>query len=377
MTNVTGRTPTAGGDPRPTRAVRHSPFVILLALLFLFLPAKSFSQSSNRWLLIFNTSSAMRDRLDGVKNLTQDLMTTAMHGNLRRGDTIGIWTYDHQLRADEAPLLTWDSDAAQPFAEHAVEFLSHHHYEKNAVFGDVLTNMLRVIKSSDVITVILVSDGSDPVQGTPFDSELDAFYKKNYRDQKKAHMPVVTVFRGQHGNLTAHTEGLAPWPVEIPAVPPPEVAKAAPPPPPAPPEPQPVVHYGKPLIVIGKKPELVPAPPPADNAAATNPATAEQRPAAPEPKVTPQEKSEPAMGAPTTNTSENETWAKTTAPTISPEVETATTVTPQSPLSARNLAIVSVAFAAIVCSFLILAARRARRQSQSSLITRSLDREDR
>jgi hypothetical protein len=78
----------------------------------------------------------------------------------------------------------------------------------------------------------------------------------------------------------------------------------------------------------------------------------------------------------TTSASNNENWAKTTAPPAQPGVETGTAVPSQSLFNARNLAIVSVAFAAIVCGLLMLTARRARRQSQESLITRSLDRDD-
>jgi outer membrane biosynthesis protein TonB len=145
-----------------------------------------------------------------------------------------------------------------------------------------------------------------------------------------------------------------------------------------------VIHYGEPLILIGKKPEPTPAPPPAE-AGATNSATAEQKPAAPEPaaapKVVPDEKPNPATVATTSAestlpaASAPETWVKTTAPPAQPGVESGAAVPSQSLFSARNVAIVSVAFAALVCGLLILTARQARRQSQASLITRSLDRE--
>src|SRR5207244_9290170 len=103
-----------------------------------------------------------------------------------------------------------------------------HPYEKSAVFGNVLTNMLRVIKNSDVITVILISDGADAINGTPFDARLAEFYKTNYQSQKKAHMPVVTLFHGEKGTITTNTVAVAQWPVDIPAVPPPPiVAKGA------------------------------------------------------------------------------------------------------------------------------------------------------
>src|SRR5438105_8166665 len=102
--------------------IRHSSFVILLELFCLLFAANSFAQSSNRWLFVFNTSAAMRDRAVGVQAVTQDLLTTAMHGTIRPGDTIGIWTYDAAMKADEAPLQTWFPNAAPSIADNTLSF---------------------------------------------------------------------------------------------------------------------------------------------------------------------------------------------------------------------------------------------------------------
>src|SRR4051812_30724172 len=99
------------------RSVGHSLFVIFLGILCLFLPAKVFAQSSNRWLFVFNTSASMKDRVQGIQAVTHDLLTTAMHGNIRSGDTIGIWTFNNNLHADEAPLQTWHPDTAPSIAQ--------------------------------------------------------------------------------------------------------------------------------------------------------------------------------------------------------------------------------------------------------------------
>jgi hypothetical protein len=396
-------------------AIRHSlaspkllsgggSFAILFSLLCGLLPGQVFGQSSNRWLLVFNTSSAMHDRVKGVESVTWDLLTTAMHGNLRSGDTIGIWTYNNELRADEAPLQNWSPDSAQSIAQNTLEFLSHHRYEKTAAFGDVLANMLRVIKMSDFITVILISDGNDAIQGTPFDEQLNTFCKTNYRAQSKAHMPLITVLRGEHGRLTDKTLNLAPWPVTIPEVPLPVVATAAPKAVTVP-KPPPVVPS---LVMIGKKSELVEHPPIDDPVEPAAPVAPEPKPEAPKaeapspapapapapaPKVVAEEKtkpdepptvaaSEPAppvtpptatlpASAPATNS-----WAaKSAEPVVQPAAETATAVPPHEAFSKRNIAIVSGAFAMLVCGLLLLAARRARSSSRASLITRSLDRE--
>jgi hypothetical protein len=386
--------------------IRHSSFVILIAMLWL-LPAKGLAQSSNRWLFIFNTSSAMHDRVRGVEAETQDLLTTAMHDKIRPGDTIGIWTYNSELHADEAPLQTWSPQAARSIAQNTLEFLSRHRYEKSASFDDVLANMLRVVKISDFITIILISDGNDPIQGTPFDAQLNSFYKENYRPQKKSQMPIVTIFRGEKGRITANTLNLAPWPVKIPAVPPPSAIAKAVATKPAPPPPPPVVPS---LVIIGKKVEITTNPPTDIPEHAGEPAAVEPKAAAPkietpspasEPtpavkiesgpaqSVTPAEPNQPSVTAlvvegPKSNEpaageaiklpASNELSTKwSELPPQRPE--TAAAVPQKNLFSGRNIGIISVAFAALICVLLTLSARNARRAARASLITRSLDRE--
>jgi hypothetical protein len=241
------------------------------------------------------------------------------------------------------------------------------------------------------------------MQGTPFDAQLNTFYKTNYRAQSKAHMPVITVFRGEHGHLTSKTVNLAPWPVDIPTVPVPIVAKAAAPNAAPVPKPAPVVPS---LVMIGKKSELVEHPPvddPAEPAASVPPEPKPVTPKAeapspapepaPAPKVIAEEKTKPAEpppvaasepAPPVTPPTEtlpanvlatNPPAANPVEPVVQPAVETAVTVPPHEVLSGRNITIVSVAFAVLVCGLLLLTARNARSSSRASLITRSLDRE--
>jgi len=397
-------------------AIRHSSFVIILGLFCLLFAANSFAQSSNRWLFVFNTSAAMRDRAVSMQAVTQDLLTNAMHGTIRAGDTIGIWTYNAVLKADEAPLLTWDPKAAPSIADNTLDFLRHHSYEKTAAFSDVMANILRVIKISDVITVVLISDGSDQIKGTPFDDRIAAFYKANYQPQKKARMTVVTVLRGEKGVVTTNTLALAPWPVEIPVVPlPPGAMAVAKPAVVEPPAPKPVPS----LVIIGKKAETTfnpptdspahagepaPQPPTAPAPVEATPAvTRAETPAISTPEPAPAAKADPkpitapivaapapAVASPTPAVEPPKPVQPTTAPvavvqesnavpamkaTPPTAVEANGAVSPKELFSARNIAIISVVFTLLVCTLLILSARNARRAARASLITRSLDRE--
>ena len=385
------------------RAVRHSAFILFLGILCLLLPAKSQAQSSNRWLLVYNTSSAMRDRAPGVQAITQDLLSSGIHGALRPGDTIGIWTYNNELHAEEAPLQVWSPQTAPTIAHNTVQFLGNHPYQKTAAFGEVLGNMLRIVKMSDVITVILFSDGSDAVLGTPFDDTINSSYKTNFQKQKKAHMPVVTVFRGEKGTLTTNTISFGPWPVDIPMVPPPPViVPAVVVPPPVVPAPKPVPS----LVIIGKKAESTfnlpadlpdhsgdpnpapavapaPAPAPIPVVATPEPTPAAKIEAQPAPIVpaavttppTVAEAPKPIPAAPpvVAAVQSNEPAPRAVPASTPPAVETAVAAPGPILFSGRNIGIFSVAFTLIVWFVVLLNVRTARKNARASLITRSLD----
>src|SRR4051812_36257859 len=101
------------------KTVGGGSFVILLATLFLLLPSSGFGQF-NRWLFVLDTSFSMRDRTKGVADVTRDLLTTAMHGQLHRGDSIGIWTFNDRLHAGEVPLQFWTPEDSKVIAQRSV-----------------------------------------------------------------------------------------------------------------------------------------------------------------------------------------------------------------------------------------------------------------
>ena len=420
-------------------SIRHLSFVILLTILAALFTTSSFAQSSNRWLFVFETSSSMRNRTKGIEAVTRDLLTSGMHGQIRPGDTIGIWTFSDKLHTGEAPLQSWSPEAGPTIVQHTLQFLSSQTYAKSGHLIGVVSNILKIVQASDIITVFLFSDADERISGTPFDATINEFYKANYRQQKKAAMPVITVLRGERGYITTNTLNLAPWPVDIPVVPFRQAAKKVAPKPavkapkPKPPPPVP------PLIYDGRKsetsPPVAPAPPGAANNApakpvevssvaaptpiavakveATPPSAATVQPPAPitpaPAVVTPESppavvatpsspapltaakpanvpassqpssnslaSSVPASTPPAKSEPPSQPKATTVASTPRPATEAAASVLQPNLFSARNIAILSAAFAVIVCGLLILSARRAR--SHASLITRSLDRERR
>jgi hypothetical protein len=239
---------------------------------------------SNRCLLVVETSRSMQRRADAVLQVVQDLLKSGLAGQLRPGDTLGVWTYNESLYAGRFPLQTWSPEAQQGINLRTVAFLKEQTYEKQASFDKVLPALSRLIKDSPLITIILISSADEQIHGTAFDVQINQFCQKWHDEQQKARMPFVTILRAQDGRLADFTVNTPPWPVQMPPLPQeaqiaetvqtqvPKVVRTAPPP------------IVQPLIVSGKKtqpketptPKLEPAgvtvhsPAPAPEPASTN-----------------------------------------------------------------------------------------------------------
>ena len=271
--NTIGR-PAGGAKPRLARIIRRimpagfGRCGFILAAVLLGLPgfAQSDSQPagavksplSNRWLFIVETSKHMAPMADAVERMTASLVAAGMNDQMRRGDTVGLWTFNEDLFTGRYSLQVWTPGTCQTVALDLYNFLKDQKYEKSSHLDKVMAPMQQIIKSSDFITVLLLSDGREQIQGTPFDEKINTFYQTWEKQSEKTHIPFVAVLRAEHGQIMSYTVTLPPWSLELPPLPheltdPPVVNPALKP---QNLQPSPV----PPLIIHGNKP----APPPTE-----------------------------------------------------------------------------------------------------------------
>src|SRR6266567_1997972 len=219
---------------------------------------------TNRYLLIVNTSHSMGPRAEGSLRAVQQLLESAMNGQLRRGDTLGVWTFNQELYMGRFPLQHWSPGDRRGVTLRTLAFLQKQKYERRASFDKVLPAMDSLVKDSEFITVILVTDGDEPIQGTPFDDQINLLYKQWRDEQQKARQPLLTLLRAKDGRLTDYSVNTPPWPLELPPLPPElqntQSAKVEPPK--APQKVQPL--FAPPLILSGRKPATTQTTGPAD-----------------------------------------------------------------------------------------------------------------
>lgn len=204
----------------------------------IFFTASAFAQSalsSNRWLFVVETSRAMKKQLPAAQECVQGLLLSAMNGQMRAGDTFGVWTYDSELHAGDFPMQLWTPDVRLGLAQFTANFIKQQKCKGKAHLDKVMPDLLGLIQSSDTITVLVFSDGYEPFEGTPFDETVNTIYEQHRKELRDAEIPFVTVLQGRGGTITKCTINSTVGMISIPAIPQPEIIVQKP-------EPQPVVE---------------------------------------------------------------------------------------------------------------------------------------
>jgi hypothetical protein len=177
----------------------------------------------SRFLFIVDTSAAMRGCSNASVQGVIDLLASDMKGELRKGDTIGLWTYNEQL-STEYPMQVWSTEDKSAIMDEMAAYLRGRRYGKRAHLENVMPALGQVIKNSERLAVILISDGSGLIQGTPYDREINLLQKKYARDLRSAHQPFVTVLAVRDGVVFDYIINYPGW-VAIPHIPTPPPAE--------------------------------------------------------------------------------------------------------------------------------------------------------
>ncbi|MGP8021925.1 MAG: hypothetical protein ACLPRE_13210, partial [Limisphaerales bacterium] len=110
---------------------------VLCAGLFLAaaVPAQPAAGSvDSRFLLIFDSSSAMKARVPATQYAVERLFFAMMNGQLQSGDTIGVWAFDRKLSKGGFPLQGWLPQNAAIIASNITNFVRLQHYSKSTRF---------------------------------------------------------------------------------------------------------------------------------------------------------------------------------------------------------------------------------------------------
>ena len=188
-----------------------------LAALWLLPSVAALAES--RWLLVFNTSSAMKKRLPAVEAEVRTLLLADFSRSLRADDGLGVWTLNDKLHTGQLPLITWSPETASSTVSNLVAFVHRQSYSGSTSFAALQPLLDQVIADSERLTVVIICDGEDEIHGTPYDDGLNDTIKQTRDARKNLHQPFVIVLRTQMGKFTGATVNFPPVPANLPPFP--------------------------------------------------------------------------------------------------------------------------------------------------------------
>ncbi len=189
----------------------------------------------HRYLLVVDTSKAMQSREQNTLQAVEDLLYSGMDGQIKDGDVLAVWTYNDEVFAGTFPIQRWSAAEKGTIISRV---LTHLRNQKPGKVGDLskaLQAMSYVVRESDFLTMIVMTDGEQKIRGTLFDKNINDFCERQEKKQRKAKMPIVIAMRSINGQVTEYAVSLPPRLIRIPQVPVPppvepataELAKAA------------------------------------------------------------------------------------------------------------------------------------------------------
>ena len=216
---------------------------VLLAALALPVSAPAQPTSPQRWLLVFDLSSAMQKRLPATEEVLKNFFATSAGGRLQEGDYLGVWTYDQKLHTGQFPLMTWNPKLATAIRTNLTAFLRSRRFTGNSRLAALQPTLGSVVTSSERLTIIIFCDGESDISSTPYDSGINQNFSDGRAERKKNQQPFVVLIRTLSGKPIGCTVNYPPGALNIP------MFLAPPPPTNAPPTPAVVAPVKPPTVV--------------------------------------------------------------------------------------------------------------------------------
>lgn len=223
---------------------------LLLLLIAAAETVRAQTEQPGRWLLMFDTSAAMKKYLPATRTAMRQFLATAANGQLRRGDSLGVWSYGQQING-RFKTYTWEPAMATPIETNLVAYLNQQRYGGDSSLSALQLPLSHIIAGSERLTMVIFCDGQSPMQFTPYDDGINQSFHDGLDERKRSGQPFVVVVRSQLGKFVGCMVNYPPGGLNLPEFPP--LPKPAPAPPPKA-EPQAVAKAEVPsLIIVGTK----------------------------------------------------------------------------------------------------------------------------
>lgn len=198
---------------------RMLPFILLVLTLAAGEGRAQMPGSANipayRYLFLYDISSSMAKVAPEGRQAIADLIYGGIQGQLKPGDIFSVWPFHQQVYTNRFAPMTWHPGAHQALADSTMALLKILRNEKVAKMDVLWREVAQTARASDLLTVMLISDGDENFQGTPFDAVLNRLLKEHVKSLRRAKKPFLATLVAVKGQFVAYTIGQAGEPIDF------------------------------------------------------------------------------------------------------------------------------------------------------------------
>jgi hypothetical protein len=163
----------------------------------------------HRFLFVIETSVAAARYGYATRQALVDMIWSGLDGQIRQGDTYGLWTYNEEPRTGIFPMQTWTNTISLDLASQAGRFLRDQPYANRLRLDRLVEKLQTVIQVVKDVDIIMISGGDGPISNTPFDQQINGAWRDKLFEAREAKKPLVTTLSARHGAITAWSVVLA------------------------------------------------------------------------------------------------------------------------------------------------------------------------
>jgi len=191
--------------------------VLLQACLRTGLPAQSIpTPPPLDYLIVVDTSYSMSRLDDQVCAWVHDLIATGFEGRIQPNQSYSIWTFNEKVHSQLFSPKIWSPELNRLLAADSIKFLKIQRFEKQTFLNKAIQEIKQALTVHPDLTIFLVSDGKERLQGTPFDQQIRAACLEVVPRIGRARRPLILTFVACNGQFVAWSLSLAGNPVQFP-----------------------------------------------------------------------------------------------------------------------------------------------------------------
>jgi hypothetical protein len=156
-----------------------------------------------RFLLLIDHSPDMATRQIATAQTVYDLVRTGFQNQIQPGEQFALWFYGSRLQTN-APFI-WQPGREVFTAQRAANLFGGRIYSRLRPRDPTLADAAPIIAASPKLTILIFTEGSQPLAGTPFDAAINSAIEEKRDAFMRADKPLIITLLAKKGQLVGGT----------------------------------------------------------------------------------------------------------------------------------------------------------------------------